>query len=357
MDGNELFGQADLEAHTQFALFLFHGLPSSAQCEETNRITLAYFLISSLDLLRTLPFIDKTQIIDWVYAHQVLPSSRSDASDCFNGFRGSLFSGAIFSPLGASALRYDGGHLASTYSALAILSILGDNFSRVQKHSLLMSMRKLQQHDGSFTSTHMGSETDLRYIYCAVAISVILKDWNGIDKGNAIRYVMSCQSYDNGFGLSPGLESHGGATYCAIASLFMLGCIYMDPLSKEASSTLFDVKGVIKWCVQRQTKSGGYQGRSNKDPDACYAFWVAGSLHLLGAGHLCNVNALENFLGKCADKHGGFSKWPGETPDILHAYYGICGLSLLGKPQLKCLCCKLGISTEAAEKLELLSQV
>lgn len=185
-----------------------------------------------------------------------------------------------------------------------------------------------------------------------VAISTILKDWAGVDTQKASKYILDCQSYDEGFGLFPGQESHGGATYCAIASLLMLGHIKVDPISSKASSSVLDVKALIKWCIQKQTQSGGFQGRANKDPDACYAFWVAGSLHLLGAGHLCNADALQDFLLRCEDKYGGFSKWPGESPDILHAYYGICGLSLLGKPHLKRLCCKLGISAQAADRLE-----
>ncbi|MCO5594892.1 hypothetical protein L7F22_048927 [Adiantum nelumboides] len=183
-------------------------------------------------------------------------------------------------------------------------------------------------------------------------ISVILNDWAGVDTEMASKYILDCQSYDNGFGLVPGQESHGGATYCAIASLLMLGHIKIDPRSKKASSPLLDINGLIRWCVQKQTQSGGFQGRTNKDPDACYAFWVAGSLHLLGAGHLCNPDALQNFLSRCADKYGGFSKWPGELPDLLHTYYGLCGLSLLGNSNMKQLCCKLGMSIEAADRLE-----
>ena len=31
----------------------------------------------------------------------------------------------------------------------------------------------------------------------------------------------SCQSYEGGFGGSPGSEAHGGYTYCAVAGLCM----------------------------------------------------------------------------------------------------------------------------------------
>jgi prenyltransferase beta subunit len=42
-------------------------------------------------------------------------------------------------------------------------------------------------------------------------------------------------------------------------------------------------------------------------------------------------------------KYGGFSKHPGELPDLLHTFYGICGLSLLGQDGLKALDVSLGV--------------
>ena len=38
-----------------------------------------------------------------------------------------------------------------------------------------------------------------------------------------IDYVQRSQNYDGGIGLGPGLESHGGSTYCAVAALALLG--------------------------------------------------------------------------------------------------------------------------------------
>lgn len=37
------------------------------------------------------------------------------------------------------------------------------------------------------------------------------------------KFILTCQNPDGGFGLRPYLESHSGATYCAVASLKMLG--------------------------------------------------------------------------------------------------------------------------------------
>lgn len=51
------------------------------------------------------------------------------------------------------ALVNNGSHLASTYCALAILKIVGYNFSCVNSKSILTSMRNLQQPDGRYAFT------------------------------------------------------------------------------------------------------------------------------------------------------------------------------------------------------------
>lgn len=41
---------------------------------------------------------------------------------------------------------------------------------------------------------------------------------------------------------------------------------------------------------------------------------------------------------------GGFSKYPGELPDIYHSYYGYTAFSLLEEPGLNPLCAELGMT-------------
>lgn len=47
---------------------------------------------------------------------------------------------------------------------------------------------------------------------------------------------------------------------------------------------------------------------------------------------------------------GGFSKYPAGHPDILHSFYGVCGLSLAGFPGLKPIYGPLGICLAAAKE-------
>jgi geranylgeranyl transferase type-1 subunit beta len=49
-------------------------LPASYAAQESNRLTLLYFVVSGLDILDQLDVLkNKESIIDWIYSLQVLP--------------------------------------------------------------------------------------------------------------------------------------------------------------------------------------------------------------------------------------------------------------------------------------------
>ena len=110
-----------------------------------------------------------------------------------------------------------------TYTALASLLILGDDLSRINRPALLAGVRALQLPNGSFKAALEGNENDMRFLYCAACICSILNDWSGMDTDLAVQYVSDSVSYEGGVGQGPGLEAHGGSTYCAVAALSLMG--------------------------------------------------------------------------------------------------------------------------------------
>lgn len=81
----------------------------------------------------------------------------------------------------------------------------------------------------------------------------------------------SCQTYEGGFGGEPGHEAHGGYVFCAFAALVLLG------RARDA-----DLDALEGWLAGRQMPvEGGFQGRTNKLVDGCYAFWQGGTAALL----------------------------------------------------------------------------
>lgn len=160
------------------------------------------------------------------------------------------------------------GNLAETDHALLCLILLGDDLSRVNKDAMIRGIRALQQPDGSFIPTPGSQERDMRFVYAACAVSAILDDWSGVDKDLVCQYIRQCQCYDGGLSQSPSLESHGGSTFCGIASLCLMG---------QLDAGVVDVHRLQRWCLRRQTDKG-YQGRVGKPADTCYSFWIGASL-------------------------------------------------------------------------------
>ncbi|PVD19709.1 hypothetical protein C0Q70_20200 [Pomacea canaliculata] len=230
-----------------------------------------------------------------------------------------------------------------TYTALASLLILGDNLARVNKEAVLAGLRALQQKDGSFSCVPEGSETDMRFVYCAACISYILNDWSGVDTTKAVDYITKSISYEGAIGQGPGTEAHGGPTFCAVASLFL-----MNKLSSTLSAQ--QCARLQRWCIMRQ--ESGFQGRPNKPVDTCYSFWVGATLQLLGILDLTDFLFNRTFiLSTQSSITGGLAKWIDNPPDPLHTYLGLCGLSLIGEPGLLTLHAALNISQRAADHL------
>lgn len=321
--------------HIQYFLYCLRGLPKQYVALETNRMTLVHFCIQSLDILGFLDLeediqshygFNKRHICDWIYSLQTIQEG-DDSS--IGGFNGSNYLGGIIKN-GSSSMNlvdYNQGHIAMTYTALSTLITLGDNLDRVDKKSILEGLRLLQQKDGSFKCIRTGSENDLRFLYCACAISYILGDWSAVDKDKAVEFIKSTRSFDGAMSLAPGLEGHGGSLFCGVASLVLMNRekeVLNDTNDPRVSSWRDEI---LHWCVNRQKE--GMQGRPNKNEDTCYSFWIGGTLHLLNCQHLLDEIALTKFVMDCQTDMGGFSKFrDGQfRPDLLHSFYSLCWLS------------------------------
>ncbi len=71
----------------------------------------------------------------------------------------------------------------------------------------------------------------------------------GVNKEKATEFIVNSLRYDGGFAQCPGMEAHGGSTYCAVASLSLMGTL--NVLTKAQLDKL------IRWCALRLNV--GYQ--------------------------------------------------------------------------------------------------
>lgn len=338
-----------IRKHIKYLKQFLKLLPDHFSSYDSTRLSIAFFAVSGLDVLNALDDINdlKESICDWIYSLQVLPTKDGNMEKC--GFQGTnAFSILVDNEIVPCNEKFANGHLAMTYTGLAALVILGDDLSRVNRTAVIRGVRALQQKDGSFCATQMGSENDMRFVYCAACICYILGDWSGMDMGRTISYIKRSMSYDFGFGQGPHLESHGGVTYCAVATLTLMGKLHTTFTERE-------IEGLRRWAIMRQ--ESGFHGRANKQVDTCYSFWVGATLEMLKFFNVVNFAENRAYIMTTQDSlTGGFSKWEDLIPDPLHTYLGLCGLSLMGEEGLLKINPALNITTRAAGHLKKLQE-
>ncbi|WKX95939.1 hypothetical protein Q1695_012414 [Nippostrongylus brasiliensis] len=328
-----------LQKHVKFLIRHLNVFPQQYSSLDTHRITLLFFAVSALDLLGELDQLltdeRRQSIIDWIYKLQISGAGK------FCGFRGCVG----FAPNVAE--EWTSGNLAQTYSALLCLAILGDDFKHVDREAILRTLTVSQKDDGSFWSEGRDSESDMRFVFCAVAICHILQDFSCINFSSLKSFIRSSLNYDGGIGQGPGDESHGGSTFCAIASLSLANRLWDGSVLSRK-----EIDRLVKWALWKQDE--GFHGRAHKADDSCYAFWIGATLEILNANHLMEKDKLRAFLLTAQHQFmGGFCKIPEESgfPDLLHTYFSIAAFSLLREPGFAPINASLNVSRHVYEKM------
>ena len=175
-------------------------LPTLYQNNDASRMTLAFFILSALDLLDALTthtsLEERRAYVEWIYRCQ-------HPNGGFRGFTGT----DLRSSKTEHNEHWDPANLAATYFALAALMILEDDFQRVNVAECLSWLQHLQQDDGSFGEARMTKDQvvggkDVRFCYCAAGVRWILRqgrlltcrgDEKDIDVEHLFNYVVSLQ--------------------------------------------------------------------------------------------------------------------------------------------------------------------
>lgn len=151
-------------------------LPNQYTSNDSQRMTLAFFTLSALDLLDALQdhttAHERQGYIDWIYRCQC-----SDGG--FKGFTGTDAGEKVH----GDGRCWDPANLAATYFALAALIVLGDSMERIRSLECVQWIRRLQKADGSFGEA-IGKDgtieggADVRYCYLAAGVLYILRRGN-----------------------------------------------------------------------------------------------------------------------------------------------------------------------------------
>ncbi|KAL1793352.1 hypothetical protein ACET3X_008334 [Alternaria dauci] len=392
-------------------------LPHFYTSNDSNRMLLALFTVSALDILGDLDAAlsaeERQGHIDWVYNCQ-LPEG---------GFR--PWPGSNYGHLRNEENKsWDPAHIPGTFFALLTLVVLGDDLERVKRKEILTWLLKMQRPEGSFGETlgdgdYVHGGNDSRFGYMATAIRWILRgDLEGpcegvpdIDVDKFVKCVRKAECYDGGISEAPFHEAHAGFTCCAIAALHFVGRLPLPPSQKPDGLVrgVTDVPKTLHWLVSRQTltldeddgfdtlndetdtsetchdahtfvklnsrpsaqakpnlqgrphihfelERVGVNGRCNKVADTCYAYWTSTPLQLLGHLDIIDRQPIRKWLlDKTQHLVGGFGKVTGDPPDMYHSFLGLMVLAMFGETGLQDVDSALCITHKAKRHLESLS--
>lgn len=289
--------------HTLYLTQSLCHLSKGYEVLDSSRTWICYWTLHALSLLDIkIPDKVKTSVIQFI-------SRCQNSTGGFGGGPGQL------------------SHLATTYAAVNALTIIGteEAYNAINRQTLLEFLWSVKQKNGSFCM-HYDGEVDIRSVYCALSVASITNILSEKLCESTAQWIMGCQTYEGGFGGTPGMEAHGGYTFCGFASLVILDKVH-----------LCDIKSLLRWLVNKQMKlEGGFQGRTNKLVDGCYSFWQGGCFPLLQdalekppKNYLFNNGALQEYILNCCQYHkGGLIDKPGKDRDEYHSCYVLSGLSL-----------------------------
>lgn len=335
------------EKHVKYLMSaLVNGLPSGFVVLDASQPWLLYWIFQALYLLDRSP----TEL------YEKLISSLNTMKYPSGGYGG-----------GPKQLP----HCAPTYASVLALCSTGtvEAFQSIDRAGIYNFFLSVHDKESGGFCMHDEGEIDARGTYCVLSIARLLNILTPELVEGAADFLLSCQSYEGGFGGEPFNEAHGGYNFCAVAGLIILG---------EAHR--LDLNGLRRWLFCRQLPlEGGFSGRTNKLVDSCYSFWQGAAAALvnvievngtdvsdleywkssMGGGTtsakdnstkeadedvpkmvkidetsengpvIYNQYALQRYILHCAQAmEGGMRDKPGKYRDFYHSCYSLSGLSI-----------------------------
>ena len=251
-----------------------------------------------------------------------------------------------------------------THCGLHVLRTLGMMEVAMEEFGLNLDaiagfVGRCQNEDGSFGAFPGAAEQDVRFSYSAAMCWYLAKRYQSrrpswFDEVKAVAFVYRCQTHEGGFAGNPlgSPEAHCGMTYCAVATLRLLGARMSTSGATPLCRYLLSRYGSHASDEDEMAAAAvGFHGRPNKKCDTCYSFWIGGALRLLSIEPLfdsdigdlpelptsasslmsvCDMGYSVRFTSMCQDleSYGGLGKYSDVMADPMHTCLGLKGLAL-----------------------------
>lgn len=147
----------------------------------------------------------------------------------------------------------------------------------------------------------------LNGLYWGLTALHLLKRPEALPQDETIKFVLSCQHKNGGFGAAPGHDAHLLYTVSAVQILVMV-----DGLAELDATGLAGREDVGKYLANLQNKeTGTFAGDEWGEEDTRFLYAALNALSLLGLLRLVDMEKAVAYVASCANFDGGYGVSPG----------------------------------------------
>ncbi|KXN73774.1 terpenoid cyclases/Protein prenyltransferase [Conidiobolus coronatus NRRL 28638] len=183
-------------------------------------------------------------------------------------------------------------------------------------------IKNLDNH-GNSIEYHYSLHLKLSGIYWGSTALFLLGKPDTLDSEEIVKFLLSCQTEDGGFGGYPGHDSHISYTLSAIQILVLYN--RLDAI---------DIDKVANYIADLQVDSGAFKGDKWGEIDTRFCYIALNALTLLNKLTLIDIPKLTQYIIKCQNYDGGFGAVPNAESHSGQVWCCVAALCILNQLDL-----------------------
>lgn len=182
-------------------------------------------------------------------------------------------------------------------------------------------------------------------VYWGLTALHLLGHPDALPRDETIKFVLSCQNQDGGFGAAPGHDSHMLYTVSAVQVLAMVDAVAaldrpgfrgaeqvgeckLDPAHQDDNADDKDIASL------QDPSSGTFSGDQWGEKDTRFLYGAFNALSLLNLLHMVNVDLAVSHVQACANFDGAYGISPGAESHSGQVFTCVGALSIAGRLDL-----------------------
>ncbi|RIB05542.1 terpenoid cyclases/protein prenyltransferase alpha-alpha toroid [Gigaspora rosea] len=209
--------------------------------------------------------------------------------------------------------------LSGVYWGLTALDLM-NNVDALNKEEVVKYVVSCQHDNGGFGG-HIGHDPHLLYTHYAVLILQIEDSLDAVNVEKIVEYVASRQDRQTG--------AFTGDEWGEIDTRFSYSAISCLSLLKRLDA--IDVKKATEFIMLCKNFDGGFGSTPGAESHAAQIFCCVGALAIVNSLHLVDADLLGWWLCERQLKNGGLNGRPEKLEDVCYSWWVLSALSILGR--------------------------